>query len=133
MKACPENNFCYNPQLKDKARELRRNPTQAEKKLWFKLLKNRQFQGYRFLRQRPCLRYIVDFMCKELMLVIEVDGFTHQHEDQWKYDQKRQKELEAVGFTVLRFKDEQIHEDFENVLRKLEGWIAEKGTEPSCS
>ena len=88
MKASPENNFCYNPQLLDKARALRRNPTQAEQRLWYYVLKNRKFMGYRFLRQRPCLDYIVDFMCPELTLIIEVDGFTHQHEAQWAYDPK---------------------------------------------
>ena len=79
--------------------------------------------GFTFLRQRPVLNYIADFMCKELILIIEVDGHTHGFEEQYKLDIKRQKELENAGFTVLRFSDEEILGDIDNVIRSIEGWV----------
>ena len=60
----------YNPDLKDRAKNLRRNMTRAEKKIWFDFLKNSE---YRFLRQRPIDNFIVDFYCSELNLVIKID------------------------------------------------------------
>ena len=70
----------YNPKLKELARELRNNSTKAEIILWLKL-KNKQLYGYDFHRQKPIDNYIVDFFCQELMLAIEVDGYSHQFED----------------------------------------------------
>ena len=60
-------------------------------------------KGFPFRRQRPVMNYIADFMCKELMLVIEVDGITHEDEKVVLNDERRQAALEAAGFTVLRF------------------------------
>ena len=79
--------------------------------------------GYQFLRQRPVLNYIADFMCKDLMLIIEVDGISHDDEIQWRKDMKRQKKLEDFGFTVLRFSDEEVMNDIENVEQVLLWWI----------
>jgi len=79
--------------------------------------------GYGFLRQRPVLDYIVDFMCKELMLIIEVDGYSHGFEEQWALDKIRQHKLEDLGFTVLRFSDEEVLKDLDNVSRSIEGWV----------
>ncbi len=62
-------------------------------------------------------------MCKELMLIVEVDGITLDAEEQWKKDKARQKELEDFGFTVLRFTDEEVMNDIENVERVLLWWI----------
>ena len=123
IKASPANNFHYNKQLKTKSRELRNNATKAEIKLWSKALNGKQCFGYSFRRQRPVLYYIADFMCQELMLIIEVDGWTHHFEEVVKKDQKRQQDLEAIGFTVLRFDDNEVMNDFDNVLRVLEYWI----------
>ena len=64
-------------------------------------------------------------MCPALMLIIEVDGITHWDEDVVKKDEIRQKELEGVGFTVLRFNDEDVLEDIENAERVLVGFIGE--------
>lgn len=80
-------------------------------------------KGYQFLRQRPVLNYIADFMCKELQLIIEVDGNTHNFEEQWYKDKSRQKELEDYGFAVLRFWDNEVLNDLENVSRVIEQWI----------
>ena len=62
-------------------------------------------------------------MCKELRLIIEVDGESHEHNKQWYKDEIRQKELEDYGFTILRFWDDKIFNDLENVSRVIEHWI----------
>ena len=69
----------YNPKLKEKARHLRNNSTKAEIRLWL-YLKRRQMMGYDFHRQKPIDNFIVDFFCRELMLAIELDGYTHTFE-----------------------------------------------------
>ena len=83
-----------------KARELRKNLTDAERMLWA-ALRLRQIEGYKFRRQRPIGPYIVDFVCLEKSLVIEVDG--GQHEGQLVHDTSRDAWLESQGYRVLRF------------------------------
>jgi len=97
--------------------------TKAEVKIWNELLRKKQFYGYRFLRQRPIGNYIVDFFCPELNLIIEVDGFSHDYDDVYENDKIRQKELESLGFKFLRFTDNDVLNDFENVIRKMEVWL----------
>ena len=104
--AGPNNNWHYNRKLKSLARALRRNMTKAEACLWKYALRAGETMGYSFTRQRPVLSYIADFMCKELCLVIEVDGITHLEEEVIKKDEIKQRELEEAGFYVLRFRDE---------------------------
>lgn len=82
-------------------------------------------KGYTFRRQRPVLNYIADFMSTDLKLVIEVDGITHDFEETIKKDEIRQKELEKAGFTVIRFIDDNILTDIENVRRAIEIAIEE--------
>ncbi|MBN2731770.1 MAG: DUF559 domain-containing protein [Balneolaceae bacterium] len=94
------------------------------------MLRGGRMHGCMFLRQRPVLNYIADFMCKELMLIIEVDGYTHGFEEQWQLDKERQKDLESVGFTVLRFTDEEIMDDIDNVQKAIEYWVL---NHPPCS
>ncbi|MDG7050786.1 MAG: DUF559 domain-containing protein [Nitrososphaerota archaeon] len=93
--------------------------TKAEACLWKYVLRAGMMKGYGFRRQRPVLKYIADFMCKELMLVIEVDGYTHQFEETIKKDQVKQKELEEVGFIVLRFTDDEVLRSIENVRQQI--------------
>ena len=73
----------YNPDLKQRSKELRKNATYSEKLLW-KHLRSRQLLGYQFMRQKPIYNYIVDFYCSALKLVIEIDGITHN--DKQEYD-----------------------------------------------
>ncbi len=82
-------------------------------------------KGYTFNRQRPVLEYIADFMCKQLKLIIEVDGITHTFEDVIKNDCIRQQKLETEGFRVIRFKDEEILKNIESVRRVIENTIEE--------
>ncbi len=80
---------------KIRVRELRKNPTEAERSLW-KELRFRQIGGYKFRRQQPLGDYIVDFVCFEKRLVVEVDG--GQHSEQIEHDFKRDEWLKAQGF-----------------------------------
>jgi very-short-patch-repair endonuclease len=80
-------------------------------------------KGYTFNRQRPVLNYIADFMCKELNLVIEVDGLTHSFEEVQHNDADKQQALEAAGFTVLRFTDNDVLNNINGVQMIIENWI----------
>jgi very-short-patch-repair endonuclease len=91
--------------------------TKAEFFLWKFVLKA-SFTGYKFRRQRPVLNYIADFMCIELKLIIEVDGYTHLSEQAKEKDKIRQKILEQHGFKVIRFTDGEV-------LKSL-GWVNDK-------
>jgi len=86
----------YNPELKERAKQLRKNMTFSELKLWNEL-KNGQLMGYDFDRQRPVGDYIVDFFCKDLQLAIEVDGITHLDEKAILKDKIRLEDIEASG------------------------------------
>jgi very-short-patch-repair endonuclease len=110
----------YSPRLKDRARELRRNMTLAEVLLW-KQLKGKQLCGYDFDRQRPVGRRIVDFYCKELKLAVDVDGSVHNFTRE--KDDRRQREIEALGVTLLRFWNYDVKNDMRSVLKRIEEWI----------
>ena len=92
--------------------------TKAEACLWKYALRAKQM-GYTFNRQRPVLNYIADFMCKELKLIIEVDGGIHSMEDVAKKDIIRQQHLELVGFKVIRFKNEEVLKEINNVREHI--------------
>jgi very-short-patch-repair endonuclease len=113
-------NIRFNPRLKELARHLRKNSTLAEVLLW-NVLKRRNVKGYRFNRQKPIDEFIVDFYCHELKVVIEIDGVTHD----WnvKKDMMRQKKLETLGITVLRFLDSDVRDNMEGVLLSIGEWI----------
>ena len=111
----------YESHLKLLARQLRKNSTLSEVLLWNKI-KNKAF-GVEFHRQVPIRRYIVDFYCHEMMLVIEIDGSSHIGKE--LDDNLRQKELEVDGVKFLRFDDLEVKKDMIGVLRKIEVWIAE--------
>ena len=99
-------------ELKPLARALRRNATETEKRLW-RLLRSGQLQGYKFRRQQPIGQYIVDFICLEKRLIIELDG--GQHAQQATYDSERSAWLESQGFWVLRFWNNQVLGEVEAV------------------
>ncbi len=129
-----EKNNHYNKRLRNFARANRSNMTNAEVKIWNDLLRKKQFYGFKFLRQRPIKNYIVDFFCKELSLIIEIDGFSHNDENIYLNDVKRQKELEALGYCFLRFSDEEVISDFDNVVRTMEIWLENyKKTSPTLN
>ncbi|MGJ0515835.1 MAG: endonuclease domain-containing protein [Methylomicrobium sp.] len=109
--------------ITDKARILRKNQTNVEQLLW-KRLRNRQLLGQKFRRQFPIEPYIVDFVCLELKLIIELDG--GQHAEQMDYDQQRSRYLEQRGFNMIRFWNNEIIENIEGVLETLRLAILER-------
>lgn len=114
----------YNPKLKAYASELRNNSTKTEIYLWMKL-KGKQMYGYDFHRQKPIDNYILDFFCYELMLGIEVDGYSHQFLEVQNKDFQKEKRMNDLGITVLRFSDEQVLKEMENVIRAIVFYIEE--------
>lgn len=114
----------YDPRLKKLARHLRANMTPAEKRLWTRL-RRKQVRGWSFYRQRPIDRYIVDFYCPDLGLVVEVDGRSHSGEQKLREDLNRQERLRSLGLRVLRFSDQQVMRDLENVMRGIEGVVVD--------
>jgi very-short-patch-repair endonuclease len=112
----------YQKDLKEFSRLLRNNSTLAEVLLWNRI-KGKGLMGYGFHRQKPLDHYIVDFYCKELKLVIEIDGASHQHPEAYLSDQKRQKVLENLGLNFLRFHDIDVKKNIGNVVRSIEAYI----------
>jgi very-short-patch-repair endonuclease len=118
----------YNPKLKEYARKLRNNSTKSERELW-KYLKGRQMKGYDFHRQKPIDEYIVDFFCPKLMLAIELDGYSHLLEGYQQKDRRKEYELMQFGVKTIRFWDDEVLDDIDNVLRALESMIEEREKE----
>jgi very-short-patch-repair endonuclease len=112
----------YNPYLKGLARNLRNDSTKSEIRLW-QYLKGKQMHGYDFHRQKPIGKYITDFFCNKLKLVIELDGYSHQLDEVIKRDVKKESDLKVMGIFVLRFQDEEVFKDIENVIRTIENYI----------
>lgn len=102
--------------LKPVARQMRREPTPAEKQLWDKL-KNKQLLGFKFRRQHTIDRFIVDFYCGEARLVVEVDGSIHEYTQE--EDALRQEFLESLGLRVIRFRNEEVLNFLDGVLEKI--------------
>jgi very-short-patch-repair endonuclease len=118
----------YNPKLKEIAQKLRKQGILSEVLLWNEL-KRKKMMGYDFHRQKPLDNYIADFFCNELMLIIEIDGITH--ESKTEEDEKRQKRLEELGFSFLRFYDGHVKNYMVDVLETIREWIIEHTPNPS--
>ena len=103
--------------LKEYARENRNNMTLGEKALWSSL--RHKFLGHHFYRQYIIADYIVDFLCHEGGVIIEVDGGYHSEPRQAEDDELRTQRLEQLGFHVLRFSNEEILENIEDVENKI--------------
>lgn len=97
-------------------KELRKNPTPAERVLW-QLVRNKQLGGFKFRRQHIIDVFIVDFVCINAKLVIEVDGRIHDF--QKEYDEERTKYLNDMGFSVIRFRNEEVLGDINGVKQKI--------------
>ena len=80
------------------------------------------------MRQKPIGNYIVDFYCSKLKLVIEIDG--ESHDGKFQYDAERQRFLESIGLSVLRFNDIDVKKDISVVLTAVEGWVKERDNNP---
>jgi very-short-patch-repair endonuclease len=101
-----------------RVRALRRDAPAAERIVW-RRLKNRQLGGWKFVRQEPIGPYIADFVCREKMLVIEIDGATHSKEAEITHDLRRTAFLEAHQYRVVRFTNEQVFENVAAVLDQI--------------
>ncbi len=101
--------------------------TLAEVLLW-KEIKQKSMLGYDFDRQRPIDEYIVDFYCKDLSLAIEVDGSSHNFNEQ--KHAIRQRRLESLGIRFLRFWDHDVKNDMQTILRSIREWIVENCDPP---
>ena len=112
----------YNTILKERARELRANMTDAEKRLWSKVCA-RQIKGYQFYRQRPVGDYVVDFLCLKAMLVIEIDGGYHLKSEIKENDAVRDEYLKSLGLNILRFKNSDVLLKTEKVVKIIESQI----------
>ena len=115
-------------QILHNAKALRSNQTEAEQRLWYHLRAHR-FMGLKFKRQKPVGRYIVDFVCLEQRLIIEIDG--GQHAEQETYDQQRDAWLRRKGYTVLRFWNNEVMQQLEGVLEHVRLTCACSHTAPS--
>jgi very-short-patch-repair endonuclease len=111
--------FGAKPDVFKKAKELRKTETEAEKLLWTRLHKN-QMLGLQFRRQHPINIFIADFYCPKIKLVIEVDGSIHELPENIDYDIYRTEILNDFGITVIRFSNDQIIEDIDNILNEIE-------------
>jgi very-short-patch-repair endonuclease len=108
----------FNKALQDFARELRRNMTDAERRVWAGIRK-KQLKGYQFYRQKNIGNYIVDFYCPAGKLIVEVDGGQHySREGMWK-DTVRDAYMVGLGLTVLRFTDREALENTDKVLEEI--------------
>ena len=121
--AGPNNNWHYNKKLRPLAKALRRKMTKAEACLWKYGLRAKKMHGFSFSRQRPVLTYIADYMCKELNLIIEVDGITHLDKQIIERDEMKEMDLKKAGFKVLRFRDEEVLNQIQNVIFEIEQTI----------
>ena len=113
--------------LKSRPQQLRTNATEAEKRIWY-FLRNRQFEKFKFRRQHPIGVYIVDFVCLEQKLIVELDG--GHHAGQTQYDARRTKALQDKGFRVLRYWNNDV---LNNTNAVLETILAEMNAGPSPS
>jgi very-short-patch-repair endonuclease len=105
------------PILLPHAREMSHPQTPAEATVW-RYLRNRNL-GFKFRRQHPIVRFIIDFYCAELKLCIEIDGDTHLEQDQQEYDAARAEYLEFLGRKVIRFTNEDVRYNLQAVIQAI--------------
>jgi len=113
-------NIHYNPKLKEYSRELRKNATFSERFLW-KHIRGGKLNNYRFLRQKPIDEFIVDFFCRKLKFVIEIDGITHLEKK--KYDDYREKKLKSMGLNILRLDGNYVLNNIDGTLQLILDYI----------
>jgi very-short-patch-repair endonuclease len=115
----------YNANLKDKARQLRKNLTDSEKALWSRL-RNKQLLGIQFYRQKPIDEHIVDFFAPRAKLVVEVDGSQHMVGDHIQKDRIRDGYLASLGLKVLRFNSREVLKENDAVVEAIYRMITDQ-------
>ena len=116
--------------LQSRARRLRKQATDAERYLW-RHLRDRQIAGYRFRRQVPVAGFIADFACLEAKVIVELDG--GQHAQHVGYDEQRDRLIEAQGFRILRFWDNQVFLETQAVLEQIMRALESPAPHPDLS
>ena len=114
----------YNKKLKYLSRNLRTYGTHGEAKLWSDVLRAKKLYGLQFNRQFAIENYIVDFICRKLKLIIEVDGGSHQHKSE--VDEIRDKRLNELGYKITRVSEGEVLNDIHNVIRTIEAELPEE-------
>jgi very-short-patch-repair endonuclease len=109
------------------AKRLRRNQTDAERLLWFRL-RDRRLEGLKFKRQMPIDRYVVDFCCSDARLIVELDG--GQHSVSAEADAIRTKKLEEQGYLVLRYWNNDVLSNIDGVLETIVSTARQHSPEP---
>jgi len=109
------------------ARRLRRDQTDAERVLWFRL-RDRRLAGWKFRRQAPIDRYVVDFVCADARVIVELDG--GQHAERTEQDRARTAVLEAMGYLVLRFWDNDVLGNTDGVVETILNTLHQQALEP---
>ncbi len=106
------------PVYTERARELRRNANETEKRLWW-FLRGGQLNGFKFRRQHAIGQYIGDFVCLRAHLVVEVDGETHGSEERERRDAVRTESIERAGYRVIRFWNDDVFNGTEGVIETI--------------
>ncbi|MEE1654826.1 DUF559 domain-containing protein [Microvirga sp. CF3062] len=101
-----------------RAQHLRHRQTSAEALLW-QALRNRKLSDWKFRRQHPIDRYVVDFVCLDAKLILEVDGATHSTGDEIRQDEERTRVLEICGYHVIRFANAEIYDNLDGVMETI--------------
>jgi very-short-patch-repair endonuclease len=102
----------------ERARDLRKRMTEAEKLLW-SYLRNKKLAGFKFRRQHPIWIFIADFYCHEVKLVVELDGGIHKEVEQKEWDENRTAEIDRLEIKVVRFTNEEVLGNIKEVLKQI--------------
>ncbi|RAZ75111.1 endonuclease domain-containing protein [Mesorhizobium atlanticum] len=114
------------PAKRNFARSMRREPTEAEDRLWHEL-RGRRLDNIKFRRQVPMGRYVADFVCAEARLIVEIDGSQHAES---RHDQERDAELKARGFRVLRFWNDDVLKELDAVCDTIIAYVRDESLQP---
>ncbi len=117
------------PDVFRKAEILRNHMTEAEQLLWNQI-SNRKLMGFRFRRQHPINRFIADFYCHKVRLVIELDGSIHDKQEVAERDEAREFMIKSFGINVIRFKNDELINDLERVITTIRGKLNELSSTP---
>ncbi|MGN7990212.1 endonuclease domain-containing protein [Pedobacter sp. 22226] len=112
-----------NSKLFEFSKALRRKQTDAEEMMW-QCLRNRKILNFKFRRQHPVHQYIADFYCHEAKLIIEIDGRIHNNPENQEYDQNRTDELKKIGIKVIRFTNEDVSNNLDEVVNIIKSYLS---------
>jgi very-short-patch-repair endonuclease len=118
----------FKPRNTARAQELRNQATPAERMMW-RVMNKRQIAGYKFSRQMPIGPYFADFLCREATLVVELDGYSHDL--QQDYDTRRDAYMADQGYTVIRFTNTDVLGNIDGVVQTIALALAETGPPPT--